>query len=95
MKGWPWLFLGVLVGLIHFLLLWWTVSHLYPGAGRRAWMWSAMTSALRLILVAGLLVLAVRRGAMEVLLAFFGFWLTRWPLLYWWSQRPEPPGGRS
>lgn len=95
MRGWLWLFLGALVGLINFLALWWTADRLCPGAVRRAGMWLAVTSVLRLALVASLLVLAVRRGVSEVLFAFFGFWLTRWPLLYWWSRRSGPTNGRS
>jgi hypothetical protein len=94
-SSWPWLFLGALAGLIYFLLLWWAVDRLCFGAGRRAGIWLVVTGVGRLVLIAVVLVSAVLRGAPEALLAFCGFWLTRWPLLYWWSQHSGPSDRQS
>lgn len=90
MSSWPWLFLGVLTGLIYFLLLGWAVNRLCSGTVRGAQAWLAATGASRLLLIAALLIVAASRGATELLWAFFGFWLARWPLLYWWGQHCDP-----
>ncbi len=91
MRTWSWLLAGMLMGAINLLLLRWTVDNLASTPVSRARAHVALSGTLRLAFVAGLLAFAALQGGREILLAFLGFWISRWSLLHWWSRASEAP----
>jgi hypothetical protein len=78
-----WLFVGMLVGLVNVLLLLRTVAHVRLNVPRHVVRWDVLRGIiLRLALVAVVLSLALQRSLISALLAFVGFWLSRWAAVY-------------
>lgn len=90
MTSWPWILLGMAVGLVNVLFLKATLDRLALRPGDKSWFWLSIGMGVRLVLVVGIVLLAARQGFAQALFAFMGFWLIRWPLLYWLSQRSTP-----
>ncbi len=83
MNGWLWLFIGALVGLLNVACIAGMVARLRPGWDVRAASTLVSGFALRLILSALVLVVALRQSAAAGLFAFAGLWLARWAALFW------------
>ena len=90
MIGFLWLFAGMAVGLVNVLFLKVTLDRVDPQRGDKTWLWLGIGMVLRLALVLGVILLAVRQGFTQALFAFMGFWLIRWPLLFWLNKRSTP-----
>jgi len=88
-QGWPWVFAGIGIGLLNILMLKLTVDRLGFRAGDKSWLSLGLGLVLRLALVTGVLYLALQQGLIGALFALMGFWLVRWPLLFWLNRRPD------
>jgi hypothetical protein len=78
-----WLFLGGLLELFNSLTRWWTVARLQPTMDIDA-LWITLGGmSLRLLLVAALLVSALKQGILPGLLALAGLWLVRSAAVVW------------
>jgi hypothetical protein len=85
-----WFLLGVILGVFNAWLRRWSVSHMHPGAPRRAVTWAIGGAALRWVLIAGLLSAALQQGLAAGLLACAGLLLTCWGWVSWWHWRRAP-----
>jgi hypothetical protein len=88
--GWPWVFAGIGIGVVNILFLKVTLDRVALRAGDNSWLWLGLGMVVRLALVVGVLLLAVQQSLIAALFAFMGFWLVRWPLLFWLNNRSEP-----
>lgn len=76
---------GVLAGALHFALLRWNTT-LYARAGRVAA--AAALQVLRLGVLAGLLAIVARQGALPLLLAALGLLIARSLVVRWMAATP-------
>ena len=83
MSVWEWLAVGMVVGVVQVLTQWWTVNRLQPDTPLAAVKWTVVGALGRLTVTAVLLLVALSYSIAAGLLAFFGWWLGRWPLIFW------------
>lgn len=90
MADWLWGLIGMAAGALSILWLRLSLSRLGRQAAGSAGLGIAGGIILRLLLIGCLLFLAVQQGLAQVLYAFAGFWLIRWPLLIWANRGSWP-----
>ncbi len=73
-----WLCVGMAVGALHALTMWWTVAHLRPESAGRALAGIGSGALIRLAAASSVLVFALRQGIVPGLLVFVGLWFIRW-----------------
>lgn len=78
-----WLAAGALVGVLNAFNRWWTVARTHHDREDRAVSMVLGGMMVRLLVVAALLIAALRVGIVPGLLAFGGMWLARWGALIW------------
>lgn len=78
-----WLCVGALVGLLNVASIAGMVARLQPGGDVRAVSALIGGFALRMVLAALVLIVALHSSAAAGLCAFAGLWLARWAALFW------------
>lgn len=76
-----WFLAGAALGLVSLGTQRWSIRRLDMETQGQALLLVVGGMLLRVLLAAGLLLLAVQQGLLPLLLAFGGMWLTRWALL--------------
>jgi hypothetical protein len=79
-----WIALGASIGIIHAILLWWPTAALGADSAGPGWAvrWHVV-EGIRLLVLAAVLIAAMRDSASAVLAAFGGFAATRWLAVAW------------
>jgi uncharacterized membrane protein len=83
MNNMVWLGLGSTLGLFTLTMQWWTINRLLSSESNRAVAVAVGGMIVRLALVAGLLIVALKENILAGILVLIGWWLVRSVSLVW------------